>query len=64
MQLLLLLRVPSLMIFEAAAAVVVVVTIQWLSPPGYQAPVVKASRCGNKRQERSDWRKVGSGKTS
>ena len=24
----------------------------WLCPPGYQAQVVKASRCGNERQER------------
>ena len=30
-----------------------------MSPPGYQAPVVKASRCGNERQERSDRRKPG-----
>ena len=28
-------------------------------PPGYQAPVVKASQCQNKRQERSDRRKAG-----
>ena len=27
--------------------------------PGYQAPVMKASRCGNERQERSDRRKAG-----
>ena len=30
-----------------------------MSPPGYQAPVVKASRCRNERQERSDRRKEG-----
>ena len=29
-----------------------------LSPPVYQAPVMKASRCGNERQERSDRWKV------
>ena len=28
---------------------------QLLRPPGYQAPVVKASRCGNERQERFGW---------
>ena len=31
-----------------------------MSPPGYQATVVKASRCGNERPERSDRRKAGS----
>ena len=38
-----------------------------MSPPDYQAPSVKASRCGNERQERSVRRKVGrrgSGKKS
>ena len=30
-----------------------------MSPPGYQAPVVKASRCRNERQERSVRRKAG-----
>ena len=30
-----------------------------MSPPGYQAPVMKASRCGNERQERSGRRKEG-----
>ena len=30
-----------------------------MSPPGYQATVVKASRCGNEGQERSGKRKVG-----
>ena len=30
-----------------------------MSPPGYQAPVVKASRCGNEEQEWSDRRKAG-----
>ena len=30
-----------------------------MSPPGYKAPVVKASRCGNERPERSDRRKAG-----
>ena len=30
-----------------------------MSPLGYQAPIVKASWCGNERQERSGSRKVG-----
>ena len=30
-----------------------------MNPPGYQAPVMKASRCGNERQEMSDRRKAG-----
>ena len=30
-----------------------------MSPPGYQAPVIKASRCGNERQEMSDRSKAG-----
>ena len=30
-----------------------------MSSPVYQAPVVKASRCGNERQEWSDRRKAG-----
>ena len=30
-----------------------------MSPPGYQAPVVKSCWCGNERQEMSDKRKVG-----
>ena len=30
-----------------------------MSPPGCQAPVVKASWCGNERQERPDGRKTG-----
>ena len=37
-----------------------------MSPPGYQAPVMKASRCGNERQERFDRKagKNGSGQKS
>ena len=30
-----------------------------MSPSGYQAPVKRASRCGNERQERSGRRKAG-----
>ena len=30
-----------------------------MSPPGYQVPVLKASLCGNERQERSDRKKAG-----
>ena len=30
-----------------------------MSPPGYQAPVVKANPYGNERLERSDRRKAG-----
>ena len=30
-----------------------------VEPLGYQVLVVKASRCGNERQERSDKRKAG-----
>ena len=41
------------------AGYVIVRGEQLLSPPDYQAPVVKASECGNERQKRSDRRKVG-----
>ena len=30
-----------------------------MSPPGYQAPVVKARQCSNGRQEKPDMRKAG-----
>ena len=41
------------------AGLVIVRGNQKKSPPGNQAPFVKASRCGNERQERSDRSKAG-----
>ena len=46
------------LIFQCAGYVIVRGN-QKLNPHGYKAPVVKASQCGNERQERSYRRKAG-----